>query len=152
MSLETNWIQNERDIGVNLNAALHTQEPSRFKFLLACLSPYVHDGVDSKSKEGETEPWQPPFSVGVKRPLAADSEHSDRQREVNFGASRIDWMLNDCLNPEPLALLDDSKRVPGYVRTNVPHWVTARAQQREANTLTEADLVDVLDQLHQKAV
>ncbi|WP_113906164.1 VC2046/SO_2500 family protein [Aliidiomarina celeris] len=152
MSIATNWIQNERDLGVELNSALHTQEPSRFKFLLASLSPYVYDAtVPARESESQVD-WQPPFAVGVKRPVAAQSEDFRAQPSEWFHQSRALWFLQDCLAPEPLAVANDSKRIPGYVQTNVPHWVSARNSERPQPELHEADLVDMLDQLHQKAV
>lgn len=150
MTAAVNWIQREQDIGVNLNTALHTREPSRFRFLLAALSPHAPDWQEPRKKEPTTS-WVAPFSVGVQRPLYASERDWLRQPTEIASQSFLDWFLQDCLDPEALVASSAEIKLPTVIKENSPHWLLARDNQRSDTVLEEADLVDMLDKLHSTA-
>lgn len=150
MPTAVNWILREQDIGVNLNAALHTSEPSRFRFLLASLSPHATDWQNKTEKQPE-QPWHAPFPVGVQRPLYANEHDWQRSPTALASHSFLDWFLHDCLDPEALVASAEEVKIPAVLTANSPHWLLAREQQRAESSLQEADLVDLLDQVHATA-
>ncbi len=147
MTTAVNWIQREQDIGVNLNAALHTSDPSRFRFLLAALSPHAPDWQNLPAGK-PSETWIAPFSVGVQRPLYASQRDWLRQPAALATHSFLDWFLQDCLDPEALVSSSNEVKLAPAIKANTPHWILARANERTQKPLQEADLVDLLDQVH----
>lgn len=147
MTSAINWIQREQDVGINLNAALHTNEPSRFRLLLASLSPHPSDWVDPPQEPDKTT-WIPPFMVGVQRPLFASDRDYKREPGKRLRSGYLDWLLTDCLDPEALVGRDGPETLPGVVLDNTPHWLRARDQERSEVKLQESDLVDLLDSIH----
>lgn len=147
MTTAVNWIQREQDIGVNLNAALHKSEPSRFRFLLASLSPHAPDW-QTKPAATPTKPWVAPFGVGVQRPLYARKRDWQESPTALANHSFMDWFLHDCLNPEALVASTEEVKVPPALQASIPHWLLARDNERSNPPLQEADLIDLLDQVH----
>lgn len=150
MTTAVNWIQREQDIGVNLNTALHTSEPSRFRFLLASLSPHAPDWQD-KPTPTTAKPWVAPFGVGVQRPLYASERDWQRSPTALASHSFMDWFLHDCLAPEALVASSKEIKIPPELQASTPHWLLARDHERNSPPLQESDLVDLLDQVHATA-
>ncbi len=150
MTTAVNWIQREQDIGVNLNTALHTSEPLRFRFLLASLSPHAPDWQTKPTPTSAT-PWVAPFGVGVQRPLYASERDWQRSPTALASQSFNNWFLHDCLAPEALVASAEEVNLPSALQANTPHWLLARDNERNRQPLQESDLVDLLDQLHATA-
>lgn len=145
------WIQREQDLGEQLNQAVHQGQGAQFQYLLALLSPEATDWQETQIAE-EQPAWQPPFPVGVKRPLYMSAEQYQRSLKQYQQASRQDRFLYDCLDPMALVAAEQEQAFPDLVQENIPHWVRARQYPKKASPYTEADLVDLLDQLHAQTV
>src|SRR5690554_3182677 len=144
---QTQWVQKEQDFADGFSSVLHAEQRAKFHLMLASLSPHVPDWQEPQATE-QTTSWVPPFSVGVQRPLYA-TETMQKQRSGSLHEkSFMDLFLADCLQPEPFVPSTEQVTLPAWVKASLPHWVLARQQTKKESTLREADLVDMLDQVH----
>ncbi|WP_157980711.1 VC2046/SO_2500 family protein [Aliidiomarina taiwanensis] len=147
---QVQWVHKEQDFAEPLSAALHAPQGAKFRLMLASLSPHAPDWQPPPTAHEETA-WSPPFAVGVQRPLYASKEEAERQTPTLTEQTFLDWFLTDCLRPAPLVSSTEQVVLPSIVQQSLPHWLVAREQERAESGLREADLVDMLDQLHAHA-
>lgn len=161
MTVAVNWLQSELDLGVKLNTALQTNEPSRFRFLLAALSPHVTDQPFKQKNTTAEKTWVPPFQVGVQRPLYSlqSSANNSQEKATQTRPLLTDWQdkfLQDCLAPEPLVAAAKPEALPHWLKESLPSWRQnqfnqAAQQEQTGSGFQEADLIDLLQEIHGQA-
>ena len=122
-------ITHEAQLGEQLSHSVATNRQSDFAFLLAMLSHDATDFSQFKLPKSDKQPPQDPLlqlakiAAGPKKPFAAEPFNgligSDNCKMLlEQGLSAI--QLNECLNPEPYTVKNNTKYIPPAVIDNCP--------------------------------